>query len=469
MRIRTINKLVRLIGVGGALLLPVLVPVLAWGDTAPLAGDAYINPAIGSNFGGLPGINVGGAPGSQGLLLFDLSNIPTNTPIAWARLRFYVNSVTTAGTIDVFTASTNWAESTVTGTSGVVANTPVQSGIPVTIPGFITIDVTSTAQFWINGGSNNGFFISTSPGTTSLTIDSKENASTSHAATLEIVLAGSAGPTGAPGAAGPLGPTGPTGGVGPTGSTGAAGAVGAAGPQGAAGPTGSQGPTGANGSTGNPGASGAAGPTGPIGPTGPTGANGSTGSLGAVGAAGAAGPTGPQGPTGFAGFTGTTGVTGNTGVTGPTGAIGNTGNVGAAGQAGAAGPNGITGSTGPAGIAGAQGATGNAGAVFSNTFDSLLITSGTTISAGATQHVFYVNNNSAPATVTMPPANVAGKYIRIMGTQVPGTNAITLNASGSDHFLECCTQTGVTSITGILRGIAWIADGLGHWYLAESQ
>lgn len=461
MRIRIFNKIVRLIGVGGAFLLP----VLAWGEAARLGGDSYITPGNGSNFGVLPGINVGGASGSQGLLLFDVSGIPANSTIAWARLRFYVNSVTVAGGVDVFTANTTWSESSVTGFSGVAPSTLVKGGIAVAGPGYVTVDVTSATQLWINGGINTGFFIAANPGATSLTIDSKESAATSHAATLEIVLLGPAGATGAQGTIGFTGPTGPTGSVGPIGSTGTAGSTGATGV------TGPAGLTGLTGSTGALGAAGAAGLTGVTGATGPNGLTGSTGSTGNLGAAGPKGPIGPTGLIGPVGITGSAGAAGPTGITGATGPVGPTGATGNLGSAGIAGVNGQTGATGAPGFPGStgpQGALGSAGPAFSSTFAAVQISGGTAIAGTATEHVFFVNNNSGAVTITMPPANVAGKFVKIVGTQTPGVNIITINAAGADHFLVCCSP-GFTTSTSTVRGVGWISDGLGNWYLAETQ
>jgi hypothetical protein len=464
MRKRTFGKIVRLIGVGGALFLQ----TLAWGEAARLDGDSYINPGNGSNFGVLPGINVGGAAGSQGLLLFDVSGIPVGSTIAWARLKFYVDNVTGTGGMDVFTASTSWSESTVTGTSGVTPNVLVQGGIPVAGPGYITVDVTAATQLWINGGINTGFLIAANPSASSLTIDSKENAATSHAATLEIVLVGPAGSTGAQGATGSTGPAGPNGNAGLAGSTGAAGPAGAIGPTGVNGPAGPAGPTGATGALGAAGPAGPNGPTGSAGPNGLTGSTGSTGNLGAAGPAGPIGPTGPAGPTGLAGPTGAQGSTGATGGTGPIGPTGATGNLGAAGAAGANGPTGIAGPQGNQGATGAQGAQGPAGASFSNTFASALISGGTAIADGATEHVFFVNNNSGPVTIVLPHANVPGKFIRIAGTQAPGSNLVTINAAGTDHFLVCCSPGFTTSIQTV-RGTGWVSDGTGNWYQAEVQ
>ncbi len=460
MRKPTFTKLFRLVGVGCALLLPILV----WADTAPLVGDAYINPGDGSNYGGLPVINVGGA-GSQGLLLFDVSGIPVGSGVTYARLRFYVDSVVTAGAVDLYTASSAWSEASVSGTSGVGPGSLVAGGITVAGPGYVTVDVTAQAQLWINGAANTGFLLNANPGTTSIVIDSKENVATSHPAVLEIVLVGPAGPTGLQGAAGNAGPTGPTGTTGLLGPTGPNAPTGATGAAGITGPTGPSGPLGNTGAVGSAGAQGNKGVTGSTGPTGPAGATGSVGSAGAVGANGPPGPNGNTGPTGPAGNTGAQGVTGNTGSTGNQGALGATGPQGNSGSTGAVGNTGANGSQGGQGSVGAQGAVGVTGPTFSNTFDSTVIAGGTTISDSATQHVFFVTNSSA-VTIVMPHANVAGKFIRIVGTQ--GSNTITINtASGSprDQFLTCCSGSVTTDST--VRGKAYVSDGAGNWYTAE--
>jgi hypothetical protein len=106
---------------------------------------------------------------------------------------------------------------------------------------FIAMDATAAVQGWIStSGSNNGFMILANTGT-SVQFASKENTTTSHPATLTIVLASN-------------GPTGPTGAQGAVSATGAQGSVGAAG---ANGTTGAQGPTGPTGAQGAVGATGA--------------------------------------------------------------------------------------------------------------------------------------------------------------------------------------------------------------------
>ena len=55
---------------------------------------------------------------SSGLLVFDLSTLPSTTGVAWARLRVYVDKVNAGGTLDLGTANAPWAETAVSGTSG---------------------------------------------------------------------------------------------------------------------------------------------------------------------------------------------------------------------------------------------------------------------------------------------------------------------------------------------------------------
>ncbi|HYL75436.1 MAG TPA: DNRLRE domain-containing protein, partial [Bryobacteraceae bacterium] len=234
-----------------------LLSHLAWADTAPLAGDAYINVGDANAYGGLPAINIGGAPNSQGLLLFDLTKLPggiTGNNVTSARLRFFINKVTTAGGINIAAANAPWSESSVNGTTNPVPGpgTAIQNGIAVTTAFvYLTVDVTTQVKAWLNGSPNDGFIITANPGTTSIALDSKEGATTSHPATLEILLIGPIGPAGATGATGATGPSGTV--TGPTG------------------PTGSTGPSGATGATGATGVTGGTGPTGPTGPAGPTG------------------------------------------------------------------------------------------------------------------------------------------------------------------------------------------------------
>jgi hypothetical protein len=290
-----------------------LAPIGSFAQTLPALQDAYYVPGNGSNFGTATTITVGSS-GSIGLVQFDLTQLPaglTAAQIQKATLTLFLDHVNAGGSINIDTvsAATPWGELTVTGNSGISPGIAVNTSVMTnTADTFIALDATAAVQGWITTpSSNNGFMIQANA-STSVQFDSKENTTTSHPATLTIVLV-SNGPTGATGSSGTNGSNGVAGVTGPTGGSGATGATGAASTvSGPTGPTGSAGATGATGATGA--VSTVSGPTGP------------TGSAGATGATGAASTV--AGPPGPAGATGLTGV-GTTGPTGPTGSGGSSG------------------------------------------------------------------------------------------------------------------------------------------------
>jgi hypothetical protein len=402
----------------------------AWAQTAPLVGDAFINPGSASNFGGTVNVNVGGASGSQGLFLFDLTALPAGTTasnVSVATLRLFLNKVGAAGSVNVYAAATAWSESTVNGLPGPGPAVLIAGAVPVSVAGsYVVIPVTSQVQAWLSGAPNNGFLITASPSSTSVFFDSKENQSTSHPAVLEIDLASPSGAPGTPGTAG------------------AAGATGATGPTGAIGPAGASGPQGAAG------LAGAAGATGPIGPAGPSGAAGATGAAGFAGAQGPTGPIGTAGPAGAAGPSGPTGATGPVGPTGPAGATGVTGAAGLAGAAGAAGliNNGFT-------VAPAQ--SGNFTIPSTETRNQLFVTNA-------------LNNGAANSNnITLPLTTAVGAGFTIEINVV--------NWGADDGTFTVFTQTGDTIIdqggpgfgpfTSLLFNYQaqLVTDGNHHWYI----
>jgi hypothetical protein len=241
-----------------------LLQAAAWAQTVPLTGDAVIVPGNTSNFGALQTVNVGGPSSYQGLLQFDLSKLPAGTTaasVSGATLRLFVSKIGTAGSVNIYAASSPWDETTVTGGAGAPGpGTLVAGSVPVSAAGsYIVIPVTTQVQSWLGGSPNYGFLITASVSTTNVVFDSKEATGTSHPAALEIDLSGAAGPTGAQGPTGPTGSTGPQGAPGPAGTAGPAGTV-----------PGSIGPAGPTGVAGLTGIAGTAGPQGPIGPLGST-------------------------------------------------------------------------------------------------------------------------------------------------------------------------------------------------------
>ncbi len=111
-----------------------------------------------------------------------------------------------------------------------LAGGTIASGVNVsTVNEYISVDVTNAVINWADGiAVNNGFIISAADDSVTVSFDSKESATTSHPATLTILLnnqgpQGPAGVQGQPGVQGPPGLTGATGAIGATGPAGPAG------------------------------------------------------------------------------------------------------------------------------------------------------------------------------------------------------------------------------------------------------
>jgi hypothetical protein len=195
-------------------------------------GDTFVASGNLNNFSTSPTINVGGAGAYQGLIQFDTTALPTGitgASIAKASLVLFVNKIGTPGAVDINAANAPWAEATVNGNNIPGIGMNVAAAVPVNTAGaYITVDATALVKAWLDGViTNHGIILTVDPGfaSTSVFFDSKESATTSHPAVLQVTLIGG-------GAAGPAGPTGPQ------------GLTGAAGPQGVPGPIGPAGPAG---------------------------------------------------------------------------------------------------------------------------------------------------------------------------------------------------------------------------------
>jgi len=214
-----------------------LCPGFLLASAVPLVADTYTsgaNPTL--NFGTTVALSIGtAAQNNVALLRFDLSTLPAGTTsagISKAVLTIYVDKVTATGSVDVLAVTSPWAETTLTGQSPATLGSMVATAVPLPTAGnFLSIDVTALVTQWVAGTlTNNGLAIQVdalSP-LASLAIDSKENTTTRHPASLDITLvgpAGPAGPAGAPGAPGMQGIQGVPGATGATGATGASGAT----------------------------------------------------------------------------------------------------------------------------------------------------------------------------------------------------------------------------------------------------
>lgn len=251
-------------------------------QTGPIKGDAYTQSSTpNQNFD--PNANLRVASGINTYLKFDLSTLPPGTSgndVAKVTLRLWVNTVTTAGSLDVRRVTSAWDESTVTANSAPTMGSTDASGAAVTAlddSHFVTVDITALVKDWLNGLlANNGLALLANAANTNIRFDSKENGQTSHEPRMEIILKGPKGlnwkgawsaainyaaddavsyngsswiakqannnVTPVEGAVWTI--------VAQKGDTGATGATGAQGPQGSVGPLGPAGATGATGSTG---------------------------------------------------------------------------------------------------------------------------------------------------------------------------------------------------------------------------
>jgi hypothetical protein len=137
----------------------------------------------------------------QVYLRFDLSALPANltgTNISKAVLRLWPNNVRGTGAFRIHEVTDSWTEDTITAKSPpAIDNAPEVDNIPQgTVKKWISIDVTTLVQDWVNGTRiNNGLSLKTDSVGLNLWFDSKENPTTSHQPQIEVVLV-SVGPKG---------------------------------------------------------------------------------------------------------------------------------------------------------------------------------------------------------------------------------------------------------------------------------
>jgi len=173
----------------------------AWAVNAPTSADSYTSTAAPTaNYGNATALKV--LNSAKTLLRFNLNALPAGTTastISNATLYLWVSSVSSAGALQVSEVNGAWNE---TGASGVTSNTQpplgavVATNVPTpasTVGYYVPVDVTNTVKGWVgNPAANYGLAVepdAASPAT-SVVLDSKENAITSHPAYIEIATAG---------------------------------------------------------------------------------------------------------------------------------------------------------------------------------------------------------------------------------------------------------------------------------------
>jgi outer membrane lipoprotein-sorting protein len=207
-------------------------------DTLSAGGDAQTSSGQpNTKFGKAAQMSVRVAPTGATLnsyAWFDLAALPDAPTVEKAVLRLWVDGVTTPGTIDVLPILDPWQEATITEATSPALGSPLASFAVASASEkqYVHVDITALVQDWASGFvPNNGLALrGVAPGV-HVSLDTKENGTTSHGPELEVALAG----TGLPG---PQGPQGDPGSPGPQGETGPQGPQGQAGPQGPEGATG---------------------------------------------------------------------------------------------------------------------------------------------------------------------------------------------------------------------------------------
>jgi hypothetical protein len=159
--------------------------------------DSYTNSATATtNYGTVGTLGVASSAGSiqTTYIQFDLSSVPagyTSANIAKATLKLFVNNVAMAGSFNVDYVNGSWSEKTITSSLAPALGNTIASSVPLTTASannYIEIDVTPAVGEWLSGSQpNDGIALVANSGL-SATFDSKENASQSHPAELDIVF-----------------------------------------------------------------------------------------------------------------------------------------------------------------------------------------------------------------------------------------------------------------------------------------
>src|SRR5580700_9296626 len=178
-----------------ALFLSVLAGGTAYAQITPSA-DSYTSTAASTtNYGASTLLGVDGASVVT-YLQFNLASVPSTASISQATLKLYVNSVTTAGSFNVDYVNGSWEESTIDASNAPPLGGAITSDVAITTADknqYILINVTSAVQAWLSGSESNNGIALVANSNFYATFDSKENATTSHPAELDIAFAGGDG------------------------------------------------------------------------------------------------------------------------------------------------------------------------------------------------------------------------------------------------------------------------------------
>lgn len=181
-------------------LLLVCLTAVTWAQL-PVADDSYItstNPT--TNSGNSPSLVLQQATSGTALIRPDVTQLTaagvTSGQISKAYLKVYATAVTGQGTFDLYQITSTWQEGTVTYNNKpsmtlVASGTACPSGVQCinVASKFYQFDITSLVQGWVNNpNSNFGLALKPNATTISVTLESKESTTTSHAPEIDVVL-----------------------------------------------------------------------------------------------------------------------------------------------------------------------------------------------------------------------------------------------------------------------------------------
>src|SRR5258708_13701272 len=180
-------------------LLLTLLSSMAWAQL-PVTDDSYVSSAQPTtNNGNNPSLVVQQSSNGMTLIKLDLSPLQaagvTSSAIDKAYLKLYTSAVTGQGTFDLYKVTSSWAEGTVTyntmpSMTLVTSGTTCPSGVQCvnTASKYVQVDITSLLQAWVTTPSSNfGLALKPNSTTISVTFESKESTTTTHAPELNII------------------------------------------------------------------------------------------------------------------------------------------------------------------------------------------------------------------------------------------------------------------------------------------
>src|SRR5262249_20020336 len=163
---------------------------------ATLTDDAYTSAKAGKtnrNFGGDETLILT-ATSERGFVKFKLTpNLPTGTVgsfVGKATLKLFVVNVNTPGTLEIRPVLAAWSEDAITDSSApplgaAIATVNITTDLATK---WVTVDLTQSVKDWLDLVAPNNGIALVATGGADLTLNSKENSSTSHEPRLEIVL-----------------------------------------------------------------------------------------------------------------------------------------------------------------------------------------------------------------------------------------------------------------------------------------